>query len=116
MWNKEKAAAFAAEWIAAWNSHDLSRILSHYTDDFEMSSPFIPGEPSGTLKGKENVAKYWSKALAKIPDLHFRLIDVLFSINSITIYYHSVLGKRAIEWLLFNPEGKVCKAAGHYNE
>ena len=27
---------FAAEWIAAWNSHDLERILAHYTDDFEM--------------------------------------------------------------------------------
>lgn len=29
---------FAKEWIAAWNSHDLDRILSHYVEDFEMSS------------------------------------------------------------------------------
>ena len=35
------AEHFAADWIDSWNSHDLGRILSHYTDDFEMSSPII---------------------------------------------------------------------------
>jgi len=39
MLSKAFADHFAAEWIAAWNSHDLERILSHYTDNFEMSSP-----------------------------------------------------------------------------
>ena len=46
---------FARQWIDSWNSHDLGRILSHYSDDFEMSSPLIiniVGEPSGMLKGK----------------------------------------------------------------
>jgi ketosteroid isomerase-like protein len=32
---------FASDWIAAWNSHDLDRILAHYEDDFEMTSPLI---------------------------------------------------------------------------
>ena len=55
------AEHFAADWIESWNAHDLNRILSHYTDDFEMSSPVIiqvAGEPSGTLKGKAAVAAY----------------------------------------------------------
>ncbi len=119
MWNQERALEFAEEWIEAWNSHDMGRILAHYSDDFEMSSPFIAtigGEPSGTLVGKENVARYWTKALGRMPDLRFRLIEVLFCVNSIAIYYHSVMGKRAVEWMLFNSEGKVCKTAGHYNE
>ena len=38
---KKFAEQFAQEWIDSWNSHDLSRILSHYADDFEMSSPVI---------------------------------------------------------------------------
>src|ERR1700723_3107179 len=38
MMTSELALRFA-EWIAAWNAHDLPRILSHYADDFEMSSP-----------------------------------------------------------------------------
>jgi hypothetical protein len=64
------AQHFAQEWIAAWNSHDLEEILSHYTDDFEMSSPLIVqlmGEASGTLRWKPAVRVYWSKALARCP-------------------------------------------------
>ena len=38
---REFAHQFAEDWIAVWNSHDLEAILSHYTDDFEMSSPLI---------------------------------------------------------------------------
>jgi ketosteroid isomerase-like protein len=52
------AQHFATEWIAAWNAHDLDRVLSHYANDFEMSSPYIvtfAGEPSGTLVGKPAV-------------------------------------------------------------
>ncbi|MGH3529462.1 MAG: nuclear transport factor 2 family protein, partial [Pseudonocardiaceae bacterium] len=33
------AAAFADDWVEAWNSHDLDRILSHFTDDVVFTSP-----------------------------------------------------------------------------
>ena len=118
MLTRELAQEFAREWVEAWNAHDLDRILSHYSDDFEMTTPFIVtifGEPSGTLKGKEMVREYWRQALERIPDLHFELIETLFSVNSIAIYYRAVLGKRAVEWLLFGPDKKVCKAVAHYN-
>ncbi len=39
MIDQQWAQAFAEDWIASWNSHDMERILAHYTDDFEMSSP-----------------------------------------------------------------------------
>jgi ketosteroid isomerase-like protein len=35
MLTQTTAEAFASEWIEAWNSHDLDRILAHYSDDFE---------------------------------------------------------------------------------
>ena len=57
-----EALAFAGEWVAAWNAHDLGRILDHYADDFEMTSPYIvtlAGEPGGTLRGKAAVGAYW---------------------------------------------------------
>lgn len=70
MIDKSKAESFASDWIAAWNSHDLQRVLSHYTEDFEFTSPFIihiAGEPSGRLRGKSAVGAYWAKALARLP-------------------------------------------------
>ncbi len=114
----EDPHAFAQDWVAAWNSHDLNRILSHYAEDFQMTSPFIVrmmNEPSGTIKGKENVRDYWAKALERIPDLHFELIEVLSGVDSITIYYHAVLGRKAAEVLFFNEKGKVSRGIAHYN-
>jgi ketosteroid isomerase-like protein len=113
-----QAQQFAQEWVDSWNSHDLDRIMSHYADDFEMTSPFIAAiahEPTGTLRGKENVRAYWARALKKIPALHFDLIEVLASVDSITIYYHAVQGKRAAEVLFFDEAGKVRKGVAHYN-
>jgi ketosteroid isomerase-like protein len=113
-----QAQKFAKEWVDSWNSHNLERIMSHYADDFEMTSPFIVtmmNEPTGTLKGKEKVRAYWAQALERIPDLHFDFIEVLASLDSITIYYHAVLDKRAAEVLFFDGNGKVRRAVAHYN-
>lgn len=110
------AERFANEWIAAWNSHDLDRILAHYEDDFEMSSPIIPaivGEPSGKLRGKAAVGAYWAKALQNMPGLHFRLVTALAGVDSVTVYYKGHRGLSA-EVLHFSPSGKVRAAFAHY--
>jgi hypothetical protein len=111
------AEYFAAEWIAAWNSRDLDRVLAHYADDFEMNSPVIiqvAGEPSGRLKGKAAVGAYWAKALALIPDLHFELISTLAGVDSITLYYKGAGGRLAAEVFHFGPDGTVVRAFAHY--
>lgn len=111
------AQQFAREWIDAWNSHDLGRVLSHYADYFEMNSPVITqiaGEPSGRLKGKTAVGDYWAKALGLIPDLHFELISTLVGVNSITLYYKGARDRLAAEVFHFGPDGKVVEAFAHY--
>lgn len=113
----EQAEHFANDWLAAWNAHDLDLILSHYEDDFEMSSPVIRqimGEPSGTLKGKERIAEYWRKALARAPNLHFEKLHVLCGANSVTIVYRGHRGLSA-EVFVFASTGKVAEAFAHYD-
>jgi hypothetical protein len=118
MISTDEARRFAEDWVAAWNAHDLDRILSHYADDFEMSSPFIAklaGEPSGTLRGKASVGAYWRRALAHVPDLHFELLGVFLGADSVVIHYRAVFGLLACEVFCFNPDGKVSRAAAHYD-
>lgn len=110
------AAHFAREWIDSWNDHDLDRILSHYSDQIEMSSPLIirvMQEPSGTLKGKGAVGAYWAKALTLIPDLRFELVSILCGVNSITLYYTGARGLAA-EVFHFGPDKKIVRAYAHY--
>jgi len=49
---EEFADRFAAEWLQAWNERDLERILGHYADSIEFTSPFaqaLLGVASGTV-------------------------------------------------------------------
>ncbi len=109
---------FAEEWIDAWSSYELDLILSHYSDDFEMSSPRIVqvmNVPSGALKGKNKVRMYWEKSLSQSPNL-FELIEVLVGIESLIVYYHNVTrGKKTAEALVFDPDGLVVMSMAHYD-
>ena len=116
MISSEFASQFSQEWLSAWNAHDLESILSHYADDFEMISPYIvaiTGESSGVLKGKKAIGEYWGTALAKYPELHFELRQVLIGVQSVVIYYQGIKGMAA-ETFVFNQEGEVMKSIAHY--
>ena len=111
-----EALALAQDWIAAWNAHDLPRILAHYSEDFEMSSPHIPqlAEPSGTLKGKARVGDYWAKALARYPQLRFELETVLLGVNSLALYYRSSVANRpVVEILTLDAAGRIIRGHAH---
>lgn len=116
MITREFADRFAQEWIDAWNSHHLERVLSHYADDFEMSSPYIAqiaGEPFGMLKGKPAVAAYWTQALERVSTLHFEVHLTLLGADSLVIYYRGARGMAA-EVFFFEPNGLVVKASAYY--
>ena len=119
MITRETALEFARDWVESWNSHDLDRILSHYSDDFEMSSPriaLVMNEPSGRLKGKSKVGAYWAKALAQSPTLTFDLREVFVGSESVVIYYRNVTRyQMAAEFFVFGPDGKVAKSMAHYS-
>ena len=119
MINEQDARNLASEWVDAWNAHDLERILSHYTDDFIMESPYalkrLP-ETGGVVKGKEAVRAYWKLGLELIPDLHFELYEVLIGISGITLYYFNrANGKKVTEVLHLSSAGKINRAYAYYN-
>jgi ketosteroid isomerase-like protein len=69
-----KASHFAQEWIEAWNSHDLNRIVAHYSDSIIFSSPFVASVgrvATGCLCGREALRVYFKAALSGFPSLHF---------------------------------------------
>jgi ketosteroid isomerase-like protein len=120
---EQEADEYVAEWMEAWNSHDLDRILGHYADDVEYYSPFIaalaePGGPGadGRLVGKEPVRAYFAAALARYADLHFDPpAHVAVGSGSISFVYTSVKELTAVETLVFAPGSHlVARAHCHY--
>ena len=111
------ARAFALEWVAAWNAHDIERVLSHYAEDVAFHSPYIAifaDEASGHLLGKAALRTYWTAALEKLPELRFELLDVLLGAGSLTVYYRGHRGMVA-ETFFFSEDGKVQRATACYS-
>ena len=109
--------AFGREWIAAWNSRDLERVLALYAEDSEMTSDRIPAlgfDASGTLHGKEALRAYWGKGLPLIPNLHFTLIDTYVSPDSVVVFYQNELGGKICEYLRLDAAGKIRQGSANH--
>ena len=48
---RDEAWHLANAWVAAWNARDLDRIMTHYDDAVELTSP-IAAQLLGTTDGK----------------------------------------------------------------
>jgi ketosteroid isomerase-like protein len=110
-------AALGRQWIAAWNSHDLERVLALYAEDSEMTSDRIPAlgfDCSGTLRGKASLRTYWGKALTLIPNLQFELIDIYVSPDSLVVFYQNERGARICEYLRLNALGKIVQGSANH--
>ncbi len=112
-------ASHAQEWIAAWNAHDLERILACYADDVELVSPFVArliGRRESVLRGKPALRDYFARGLKAYPTLRFDFIALYPGVGSCVLEYRSVNGLRAAELMEFDEQGKVRRVLAHYSE
>ncbi len=115
----EFARAFAEEWVAAWNSHDLELILTHYEEDVELRSPvavkLLQGD--GTVRGKVALREYFELGLQAYPHLRFELVETLWGIETIVIsYVNNVRGSKTAEVMLMSEAGRIRGVWANYNQ
>ena len=115
---KDEAWELANHWVAAWNSHDLDSIMTHYEDAIELTSPVaarLLGTPDGKVVGKANLRAYFQRGLEAFPELTFRLEDVLWGLNSVVLYYTNQKGTRTGEFMELSAAGRVARVVANYN-
>lgn len=104
--------AFADAWEAAWNAHDLDRIMAHYSSDIVFRSQKamrLVGQ--GELHGRDALRGYWAQALAAQPDLSFAIVDVFEGHGMMVITYLNQHNTLAAETLRFGVDGLVVEAS-----
>lgn len=107
----------AAEWVAAFNSHDLNRILAHYRDDVQLTSPIYQNFSgrSATAEGRDELRRYFTYALDRFPNLRFTLLDVYVGAQSVALRYHTSIGDRTcVECMELDARGQVARVICHY--
>jgi len=117
--NAAEAESFSHHWIAAWNSHDLDAILSHYAEEVVLISPAaakILQEPTGTLHGKSALRSYFQRGLEVYPDLRFDLLDVMCGFSSVVLCYKNQKGTKTAEFMEFGADAKVIRVVANYSD
>ncbi len=115
---RDEALSLAKHWVAAWNSHDLDLIMSHYDDAVELTSPVaarLLGTPDGTVVGKTNLRAYFQRGLEAYPDLSFRLDEVFCGMSSVVLLYANQKGTRTAEFMEISVSGKVSRVVANYS-
>lgn len=116
--SERAAREFAASWYAAWNAHDLDRIMAHYAPTIEHSSPFIKrynGTDDASIKGLAGVRDYFGRALARNPTLRFDPLHLAIGLESVILVYRRMTGDLAAEVFIFDAAGKVVRSISHYD-
>ena len=71
-----KNKQIATEWLAAFNDHDLERLLDLYDDEAVHYSPKLKirqPETNGIVKGKNALRAWWKDAFERLPQLHYKV-------------------------------------------
>lgn len=116
MMTEEAARSLAKDWVAAWNAHDLTAILSHYEEGIELTSPVAARllGSDGKVVAKTNLRAYFQRGLEAYPNLRFELKDVLWGVQSVVLYYTNQNGIPVAEFMELSPNGKVARVVANY--
>jgi len=113
------AEQFVKQWIAAWNNHDIAAIMGHYADNVNFNSPFISEigiDVNGFITNKNELEKYFEKALQKYPELRFDLLHILVGSHSIVMFYKRMNKTFAGEYVELNENNKIIRSRSHYTQ
>ena len=117
MLTAEEAQEFAHDWISAWNSRDLDRILSHYAENIVLTSPAaakLLNDP--TVTGITALRTYIQRGLEAFPNLHFELIEIMRGHSSLVLLFKNQKGTRTAEFMEFDEAGKVLRVVANYSD
>jgi SnoaL-like domain len=118
MLTESQVKKFAAEWLHAWNSHDLNTIMSHYGSEIVLTSPTaakLMNDSAGTVTGVLALRNYFKRGLEAYPNLAFELLDVMWGLSSVILYYKNQNATTTGEFMELDANLKVTRVVANYS-
>ena len=87
---KQEPLFIARQWFAAFNAHDLERLLALYADDAQHYSPKLKlrqPETQGLIKGKEALRSWWRDSFDRLPTLKYEPTKFIADESSVFMEY-----------------------------
>ena len=92
--------------------------MEHYDDSIELTSPVaarLLGDPAGAVNGKSALRAYFARGLEFYPQLQFELIDTLWGLRSLVLYYRNQIGTMAGEYMEIGEDGRISRVVANYS-
>jgi predicted SnoaL-like aldol condensation-catalyzing enzyme len=86
----EKNKQIANNWLDAFNSRNLEKLLLLYQDSAQHYSPKLKQHMPHTLgliKGKDALRTWWQDAFDRLPSLHYKLLKLTADEEQVFIEY-----------------------------
>lgn len=80
----------ALQWFAAFNSHDIEKLLDLYNDDAAHYSPKLKvhqPQTNGLINGKNALRNWWTDAFKRLPNLNYNVIKLTADDDQIFMEY-----------------------------
>lgn len=97
--SRSDLARHVEAWIEAWNRHDVDAVIAPFSEHAVFVSPraaSVTGD--AVVRGRRALRAYWTKALAAVPDLRFRLESLVCDeiAQTVLVHYVSRAGGRTV--------------------
>jgi predicted ester cyclase len=67
------------------------------------------------VAGKDALRRYFSRGLEAYPNLTFELLDVLWGVSSVLLFYRNQNGSRTGEFMELDASGKIVRVVANYS-
>ena len=104
-------------WVAAWNSHSVERIVSHYSQDAVLVTETAVtrwNRPDGRLRGKDDLRRHFAAGLKRAPQLRFKLNDILWAPGGYAVLYERENGNSVVDAMTVDEQGLITHATAYY--
>lgn len=109
--------ALAEQWIQAWNTRDLNRIMDHYATEVEFEANTVVRrwqKADGKLLGLNELREHFRLGLELVPNLHFEMEDVFSAPSGYAVLYRRENGNRVLDVVELDQEGKARRVKAFY--
>jgi ketosteroid isomerase-like protein len=82
--------SIARQWFAAFNSHNLDKLLELYDEHAEHFSPKLKirrPETNGLVTGKAALRDWWRDAFDRLPTLHYKVTTLTANSDRVFMEY-----------------------------
>lgn len=105
------------EWMEAWNSRDLDRIMEHYATSVEFEANTVVrrwNRPDGRLHGANELREHFRIGLELAPKLHFELEEIFLSPSGYAVLYGRDNGNRVLDVVELNTNQQAVSVRAYY--